>query len=245
MRGTVRVLGLLAVATTMTSAGTLFYGGLEDSPGSSGYERNGDYNDMVWSMDGTLTIGGSGTLIANPAVNETQSMFWDNKSLDGSKMNVGYCLYGGGNCASSMHGTVKTSYLDAWATNTGGQVLDTTFTASGTITATLLAKITAYYAIDELGWYDPANGHWGTIFSGTLTPGTTVSFTPDSTFVLWTDHGNAAQRMYSETNIGYNPSQTHFAFFQDPIPSPEPSTLALLLPGLAVIAFGWRKTTRA
>ncbi len=243
MRRTLWVVNILAVAAVTAAAGVsnVYYGGMEDTAGSSGYESNGDFNDMVWNMSGDLSLGGpGGTLLANPAVNETHSMFWDNKSLDGALMNVGYCLYGGGNCTTPGG---PPPLLDAWATSTGGQVLDSVFTANGAITATLLDKITAYYTTDEIGWYDPLNGHGGTIFNGLVMPGTTVTFTPDSTFVLWTDHGSTTQRFYSNTSLGADSGQTHFAlFYQDPGQnSPEPGTLGLLLPGLALIGLGLRK----
>ncbi len=229
----------LSAATAMAGTATVYYGGVEDTLGSKGYEKNGAFNDMIYSMSGMgLLLNGSGQWLANPAVNENGTVFWDNKSSDGPKMGVGYCLYGVGNC-NIIGGPVAD--LSAWVGANGTQVLNNVFTADGTVTAKLLAKITAYYLTDELGWYDPLTGASGLVFGGTVAPGQTVSFNPGSEFVLWTNHGAETPRLYSDTKYGADTSQTHFAFFgtQGPTsPAPEPGTLAMLVPGLLLIGLG-------
>lgn len=235
---------IAALAMVPGWAGGIYYGGVEDLGTPGGYEMNGDYNDMIFSFQGSgLSLSGSGTWRANPAVNETGSTFWDHKSLDGPMMNAGYCLYGGGDC-KLPGGPI--SNLDYWAGPNGGQVLNDVFTAGGTITATLLAKITAYYTTDELGWFNPADPEHTlhVIFDGTLTPGHTVTFTPTSNFVLWTDHGSDTPKFYSDTVAGgAETGQSHFAFFSTPGQSqaPEPGTLATVIPGLLLMGAGLRR----
>lgn len=235
---------LAAFAFVPAWAGGIYYGGVEDLGTPGGYEMNGDYNDMIFSLQGSgLSLSGAGTWKASPPVNENGSNFWDHKSSDGPKMNVGYCLYGGGNC-ELPGGPI--SNLDYWAGANGGQVLNDVFSADGTITATLLAKITAYYTTDELGWFNPADPRHTLhlIFDGTLRPGNTVTFTPSANFVLWTDHGPETSKFFSNTAVGgAETGQSHFAFFSTPGQSdaPEPGTLASVIPGLLLMGAGLRR----
>lgn len=235
---------LAAFAFVPAWASGIYYGGVEDLGTPGGYEMNGDYNDMIFSMQGAgLTLSGSGTWQANPAVNETGSTFWDHNSRDGANMNVGYCLYGGGHC--ELPGGPITN-LDYWAGENGGQVLNNVFSADGAVTATLLTKITAYYTTDELGWFNPADPEHTlhVIFDGTLTPDHTVTFTPSSNFVLWTDHGTETPAFYSNSSLGSaETGQSHFAFFSTPGQSdtPEPGTLASVIPGLLLIGASLRR----
>ncbi len=234
----------LSTITALAGTATVYYGGIEDRLGSTGYESNGDYNDMIYNMTGSgLQLTGSGSFLANPAVDENGTMFWDNKSSDGPLMNVGYCLYGGGNCGI-VGGPV--SNLSAWVGAGGTQVLNNVFLSTGTVTATLLAKITAYSTTDQLGWYNPLTGASGMVFGGTVTPGQTVSFDPGSEFVLWTNHGGTSPMLYSNAALGADSSQSHFAFFGvETSPVPEPGTMAMMVPGLLLLGWGAARFRRA
>src|ERR1700691_1429323 len=95
----------MLVAVTLAAAqggmAATIIGGLEDSPGSSGFEKNGDFNDMIFEMSGNVTIDAPGGVFNNltsAVVNQSGTVFWDNRSGDGPDMNVGYCLLGEATC---------------------------------------------------------------------------------------------------------------------------------------------------
>ena len=208
----------MAHAAGNTSGVPVTIGGVEDTPASWGHaELNGDFNDMIFSFSANsmvTAVSDSGSL--NPLtanlVNESGSpIYWDNISLDGPLENIGYCVLGNGNCPSIGAPFPNIQYL---ADPNGAQVNDLTFNASGSVTMTLLAKITSVTA-DSIGWYDPSNPSvLNTIFASSSPVGASVTFTPTPNFGLYMVNGIGNDTFFSQNalNIGDTASQ-HFAMF--------------------------------
>jgi PEP-CTERM motif len=228
-RSFVLVLSLLAASRPGAAATIL--GGLEDWAGSSGYERNGDFNDLVFQISGNISFNAPGGMFNNlmsSAVNETGTAFWDNPSGDGSDLNIGYRMLGqGGN-------------LQYLSTVFGGSVNHVTFSAEGALTITLLGGFTANTAGDTLGWYDPSNPSVSHLLFSGIVPGATMTFTPGSSFALYSDNGwGSGFSSIAADNEGESSSQQHFAFFTAQGSTvPEPSTALLAGLGLALLAIG-------
>jgi PEP-CTERM motif len=228
-RSFVLVLSLLTAAGAGSAATIL--GGLEDWAGSSGYERNGDFNDLVFQISGDISFNAPGGVFNNltsSAVNETGTAFWDNPSGDGSDLNIGYRMLGqGGN-------------LQYLSTAPGGSVNYVTFSAEGPLTITLLGGITADTAGDTLGWYDPSNPSVSHLLFSGIVPGATMTFTPGSSFALYSDNGwGPGYSSIAADNEDESSTQQHFAFFTAQGSTvPEPSTALLAGLGLALLAIG-------
>jgi hypothetical protein len=207
-------------------------GGLEDWAGKSGYERNGDFNDLIFQITGNIFFNAPGGVFNNltsSMVNENGTVFWGNPSSDGSDLNVGYYMDGLGNM----------QYL---ATGTGGSVNNVTFSATGPLTITILGGITADTAGDTLGWYDPANPGQETLLFNGIVIGASTTFTPSSPFALYSDNGwGPGFSSIAADNEGESSTQQHFAFFTPQgaaVPEPSAATLAgigLVLLGLGLV----------
>ncbi len=85
-------------SATWANAST-FYGGFEDT-----IQGDYDYNDIVFSLSGDgLTLNSlTGQWNQKPVLGTSGTPFWNHSSFDGSKYNVGYCIYGGGNCGAAL-----------------------------------------------------------------------------------------------------------------------------------------------
>ena len=97
------LVGVLLASASGSMAGPIL-GALEDGPGSSGFERNGDFNDIIFELTGDVSVnapGGVWSSLTPQVVNENGTVFWDNKSEDGPDMNIGYCLLGEAVCSPS------------------------------------------------------------------------------------------------------------------------------------------------
>jgi len=217
------------VAVGPCAANTIL-GGLEDWAGTSGYERNGDFNDLIFQITGNISFNAPGGVFNNlnpGVVNENGTVFWGNPSGDGPDMNAGYYMAGLGN----------QQYL---ATSAGGSVNNVSFLAAGPLTITILGGITADYLGDNLGWYDPANP-WlvHPLFQGVV-PGAAITFTPSASFALYSDNGwNQGFSSIAADNQGESTDHQHFAFFTpqaSAVPEPSPATLAGI--GLVLLTLG-------
>lgn len=192
-----------------------------------------DYNDIVFSLsgDGITLQTSTGQWSSNPTLGTNGAPFWNHASWDGAQYNVGYCIYGGGNCNG---GTGLASTDEYLATSGGGPVNDVYFTVSGTTSVSSTVSLHIAGDTDLVGWYsigDPSVIHW--INSAGSQTGN-FSFDPTGSFGLVgnNDAGKGGQTFFSQTTIAgtQDPFGSHFAFFGEDPPSsvPEPGSVILL-----------------
>jgi hypothetical protein len=237
----IQMLMTVVLAAAQGGMAATIIGGLEDTPGSSGLEKNGDFNDMIYEITGNVTINAPGGVFSNltsGVVNEHGTVFWDNRSGDGPDMNIGYCLLDEAKCSLAGAPLSNIEYL---ATPDGRSEKDVTFDSTGTVTVELLGGITADKA-DTLGWYDlDAPGVKHQLVASPDSAGYTVSFTPDGAFALYSSNGDGqVYSSISASNVGESADQQHFAFFTDPAGAavPEPSTAGLMGLGVGLLGLG-------
>jgi len=245
------VVGLLLAAAPLGLAGPVIIGALEDGQGSSGIEKNGDFNDMIFELSGgnvaMLAPGAVFSNLTSASVDETGTVFWDNPSGDGPDLGIGYCLLDEAKCSLAGAPLSNIQYL---ATPSGGSADNVTFDATGTVTLQLLGGITGN--VNTLGWYDlddPTVLHQllvvPTYAAGVS--GETVTFTPDGAFALYSSDGwGQVYSSVSGSNVDESADQQHFAFFIDPPATvPEPSTAALIGLGVGFLGLGSLRRKRA
>jgi hypothetical protein len=214
-----------------------FYGGLEDYAGNTGYEKWGDFNDMVYSLSGDITVSAPGAQfndLTPSMLNEGGGLYFDQHSLDGPEYNIGYCVLDIGSC----HLPVALGSMRDLATSGGGAPLGITFHADGPVTFSLLLEVSAGANQNTLGWYDPTDPtNLHLIFAGPDVAGSSVTVNLNGDFVLFSQ--NALGQFYSSVasaNLNESPDQQHFAIFQDPPPaSAVPEPRSLLMVGLALM----------
>jgi hypothetical protein len=207
---------------------TTIWGGFEDSTGpNSDY----DYNDLVFSISGNRlalkTVNNDGVWFGTNGLvlGTSGTPFWNDASQDGAKDNVGYCIYGGGNCNGGVALDPNGAYL---ATTGRNSVNDVYFSVDGNVNAQITLHIAADN--DTLG-YELINDPTHTIH--TITSG--VAFAPGGDFELV---GEVAGSSNFLSDSGSGVSQ--FAFFE----TPEPATTGLLGLGLLGGALFLRKKSR-
>ena len=216
--------------TTPTWAST-YFGGFEDT-----VRGDYDYNDLVFSISGqNLTLISNGTWYTKPTLGTNGTPFWNNQSGDGNKMNVGYCIYGGGNCGAGLDSSAL--YL---ASQHQQSVSNVYFSVNGGVSGEVDIKLAADN--DRLGWYSTSNPfalHWLSNADGA---GDVFSFTPHGDFGLIASNNNGSifgQSFYSQDRWGTQDDQSHFAFFS--AEAPEPGQIGLLAIGLLGLSLFLKK----
>jgi hypothetical protein len=203
---------------------------------------------MMFRLTGNLAIMAPGGVFNNftaAVVTESGTPYWAQRSLDGQRMNVGYCLTATGNCAALGAPYNGFQYLAAAG---GGQLFNITFAAQGPVTITLLGEIAGLASRNTLGWYHTSQpGVLYQLFPGSATTGAIATFTPSGTFALYSTNGMG--QFYSSIsafNIHDSGTHQHFAFFHHSAEViPEPATLLLSGVGLSVAGlYGRRKLHR-
>lgn len=238
MRWKELVIGLSTLLVTSPLLATTYFGGFEDSAGSS---SDYDFNDLVYSVSGSnLTLhtatgswfnqSAAGVLNTNSFQSGTMGTpFWNNTSQDGSGgYNVGWCIWGGGACNGGVGLSPGAQYL---ATSTGGSVNDVYFSTNGSVTE----QVTLAVALKQsaLGW-ELTSGVGGVHLFSTGVEGP-LTFTPGGDFILV---GQTFAGVTYDSNVAASDGFSHFAFFTPSVSNaaPEPSTIGLL--GLTLLGFG-------
>jgi hypothetical protein len=221
--------------TAPTTWASTYFGGFEDTVGTRYTYSDYDYNDLVFSITGqTLTLISNGTWYTKPHLGTNGTPFWNHSSSDGNEMNVGYCIYGGGNCGAGLDRSAL--YL---ASRHKQSVENVYFSVNGSLTGEIDIKYTSDHNL--LGWYsvgDPYHSiHW---LSGNV--GSVFSFTPTGDFGLIASNNNGSiwgQNFYSQDYYGTQDDQSHFAFFA--AEAPEPGQIGLLAIGLLGVSLFLKK----
>ena len=231
------LIGAALVMSVPTFAST-YYGGFEDAKGG-----DYDYNDIVFTLSGTgLTLNSSdGHWYNKPTLGASGVPFWNNSSYDNGNKNIGFCVYGGGNCGTGLSSTAQ--YLAANNTSHTGSANNVTFSvgANQKVSANVVMEITAY--TDTLGYYntsDPSKIYW----LNTVGQTGIFQFTPTGTFGIAANNGvrGPNQTFYSQSNLDcINDNVSHFAFFGDATAAPEPGAMGLMAGGLMTVAALFRR----
>lgn len=241
----VTALAALSLMSLPLAAESIVIGGIEDHAGSTPFEGMGDYNDLIFSLLGNVSVlAASAEQLAfnSSVVDQTGTVFWDNQSFDGNDTNFGYCVLGGGACNADAESGVSLDYV---ANAGGGDPLSELFQATGSITATLLVTDTSNAKNNTLGWYDPSNpGVLHPIFAGGAGLGTVVTFVPSATFALYSSNG--VGEFYSSmasANMNEVTTDQHFALVQGLVPEPATGPLAAAVLALACVGrILWRRS---
>ncbi len=231
----IRTLALLGSALVLSAPvfASTYYGGFEDTQGAS---SDYDYNDIVFSLSGANLVMNApgGALYAQPVLGTNSQPFWNNTSYDGQKYNIGYCIYGGGNCGNGIAPGVQ--YL-ASSSNKNASANDITFSVAGSVSADVYLQITA--DTDSLGWYSTSDpNHTVHLLNSGGSVGV-FSFNPNGSFGLVGENGRG-NTYYSQTSLNPSGSQddlSHFAMFA----APEPGATGLMAAGLIGLGFLFRR----
>jgi hypothetical protein len=233
---------LAALLLSAPAWANTYWGGFEDTVTTHHPQVTSDYdyNDLIFSISGqNLMLISAGNWYTKPALGNNGTPFWNNNSYDGngpnSKMNVGYCIYGGGNCGTGAGLDPSALYLASSNRKSVGNVY---FSVNGPVSGDVDVKFSNDH--DRLGWYsvsDPHSIHW---FSNADSVGDTFLFTPGGDFGLVASNDNGSsygENFYSQDYYGTEDDRSHFAFFADPpetsrADAPEPGQVGLLCIGL-------------
>ncbi len=134
---------LAAALAAPTFATTSFLGGVEDYPGMSPVEQNGDYNDLIFRLTGNVSViapDASFFALTSNIVNQSGGIFWDHPTIDGPEENLGFCALRDGNCPIQSQLLDQFAYL---ALTGGGAPLSVLFQADGAVTLDLLLELSA------------------------------------------------------------------------------------------------------
>lgn len=228
IHGVVLAVATFVIATPVWASTNTIWGGFEDTVNTqqNPHQSDYDYNDLVFSITGTgLTLNTNTGVLNSPSgltLGSSGTPFWNNSSFDGGPYNIGYCIYGGGNCNGGTGLAPTDDYL---ATASGASVTDVSFSVNGNVNTTVTLAISS--DTDDLGWALVSSP---TVINSLGGVGN-YSFTPGGDFILV---GIANGTDYSSDGGG---AISQFAFFESPTSAtPEPSSLMLLGSGLLGMA---------
>lgn len=153
-----------------------------------------------------------GQFVSGWTTGQSGSTFFNNPSWDGNKMNVGYCLAGGGNC--SWPGTLPGAIPVYTQSGNDNHNASNIYWGAGTAnSATLEMEIAGYAGSNVFGWYDitknpnnAANRH--VIFTGPNSPVSSNSFDPNGVNYAFFLLANGTT-LYTS----YGDNEQHFAVF--------------------------------
>ncbi len=169
------------------------------------------------TISGTAGAGFQSWTAAN--LNENGKPYWDNPSLDGSNMNVGFFLTDaptaplpGAPGALPFWGNTFSSGADSGGTPD----LNFTFqTNSAFDVASMILEVAANSNINEFGWYnitDPSALH--PIFAGADSPPATDTFAPNGQYGFYLKGSNGTFYTQSSLNPAGDTSHQHFTVFE-------------------------------
>ena len=169
------------------------------------------------------TISGTGTAAfqnwGTADLNQNGAPYWDNTSLDGSNMNVGFFMINAPTAPLAGAPGALPYWGNAFnsAGDTGGTP-DLNFTFNKTTAssiASLQLEVAANSNLNEFGWYtvgDPADLH--PIFAGSASPITTDPFTPSAQYGFYLKGSNGTFYTQSSLNPAGDTSQQHFVVYE-------------------------------
>jgi len=229
-------LAAAALFLAMPTWANTYVGGFEDTITTLSGTSDYDYNDLVFSISGqNLSLVSNGTWYSKPVLGTNGTPFWNMHSYDGPNMNVGYCVYGGGNCGTGAGLDPSAFYL---ASGNRQSVSNVYFSADGPVDGSVDAKFANDHNV--LGWYSvstPGNINW---LASSDEPGDIFHFTPDGDFGLVANNGGELGQSFYSTGVYATPDDvSHFAFFGTD--APEPGQAGLLAIGLIALSLLLRR----
>jgi hypothetical protein len=166
--------------------------------------------------------GGYGYQPVSPGfvLNENGTPFWDNKSLDGSNLNVGFFLTKTGGFSSHPSSpAIAATVLEFWG-NAGGAADSVQKFSSGGfgVDTKLVLTVAGNAGKNKLGYRDSIGDHiiYDPAVDGKVA-GQTKTFTPVGEFAFFMENASAGYKFYSDTGIAGHTdgTQQHFALFRD------------------------------
>jgi hypothetical protein len=217
MKLSLRSVVLLAASAAFVY-GDSFVVGMEDTQ----YGGDSDYNDILATLVGSVTVHTTGvfTPLNDSVFTQSVSPFWNHASFDGVGMNVGNFVLGDGGFSG---GPIFPSN-DYLSTVNGGSV---SFYFTGDATITVVGGITADNDILGVCPLVNCNASNTTWINGTLNYSSA-----DAWQLIASNNINAP--FTSFTQADWNA----FALFKDPpVDTPEPTTISAIGVGFAALAF--------
>lgn len=237
-------LSLISAAALMLAVPTFadsYRGGFEDL---SGKGSDYDYNDVIFTLSGNgLTLHTTDGKWYNPpaSLNTPGTPFWNNASLDNGNKNIGYCMYGGGDCGAGLDQNAQYLASSVSSRKTANNVY---FSGDYLNKVNTRIDMQITVATDELFYYYTSN-------PDVLMP--LMSTDPNNMyFYAMADFGIAGVNKttgnvyYSQTVFdSLNDPNAHFAFFSDAATAPEPGAMGLMAGGLVAIGALFRRKVKA